>query len=350
MQPSAKPAVALFTSRLTQHLAFWVLSFYILARHFAYEQEIHLVDVVYTALFHLSLGLAVYINLLVLIPGLLQLRRFIPYALAMVVLLAGSTYFNIFTFNQLAGRLFPGYYFISYFKPLEIAQYHIVYLSAATLLKLSKGWFLAQRQRQHIAQLEKEKARAELKALKAQIDPHFLFNSLNNLYSFALEGSPKAPEAILRLSDCMRYMLYDCRAEQAPLEKELEYIQNYIELQRLRLGGNPGISISAEGEAKGIAVPPLLFIPFVENAFKHGLKGDGQAPFARILFRIGKGGLFFNIENDVAPPDEQLPDRGGGIGLDNVKKRLALLYPNRHELIIYEDGKVFSVTLKIDKL
>jgi len=350
MQPSAKPALALFTSRLAQHLAFWALSFYILARHFAYGQEIHLVDVVYTALFHLSLWLAVYINLLVLIPGLLQLRRFHLYGLALFALLATATAFNILTFTYLADWLFPGYYFISYFEVPEVAQYHIVYLAVTTLLELSKGWFQAQQQQKRIAQLEKEKAEAELKALKTQIDPHFLFNSLNSLYSFALEGSPQAPEAILRLSDCMRYMLYDCRAEQAPLEKELEYIQNYIELQRLRLGENPGISISVEGEAKGISVPPLLFIPFVENAFKHGLKGNGQAPFARMLFRIGEANLFFNIENDMAMPDEQLPGRAGGIGLDNVKRRLALLYPKQHELIIYENGKVFSVTLKINKL
>ncbi|MCO6477883.1 MAG: histidine kinase [Phaeodactylibacter sp.] len=336
-------------SSLLQHLAFWGLSFYVLARHFAYEQEIQLVDLVYTLLFHLSLWFTVYINLFILIPGLLQKRWFGLYALSAAALLAAGAYLNILTFNYLADWLFPGYYFISYFKAPEIGQYHIVYLAVTTLLKLSKGWFDAQQQQKRISRLEKEKAEAELKALKTQVDPHFLFNSLNNLYSFSLEGSPKVPEAILRLADCMRYMLYDCNADKVALEKELEYIRNYIELQRLRLGEGPKVNLVLEGDPEGIDVPPLLFIPFVENAFKHGLKQEESA-FIRILFRIGGEGILFNIENDMAPPDEQLPKRKGGIGLDNVRKRLKLLYPEAHELIVHENGKVFSVTMKIDKL
>ncbi|MCB0596410.1 MAG: histidine kinase [Lewinellaceae bacterium] len=349
MNKTTSPGTSFFQMRLVQHLAFWGLSFYILARHFAYEQEIQRVDLIYTLLFHLSLWLAVYANLLVLIPRLLQRRRYGLYAISIAALLAAGTYLNILTFDSLADRLFPGYYFISYFKASEIAQYHIVYLAAATLLKLSKGWFEAQQQQKRIAQLEKEKAEAELRALKAQVDPHFLFNTLNNLYSFALDGSPQVPEAILRLADCMRYMLYDCNARQVALEKELEYIRNYIELQRLRLGESAQVEMAVEGSAGEVEVPPLLFIPFVENAFKHGLKGDGQAAFARIRFRVGSESIFFNIENDTAPPGARLPGTQGGIGLDNVKKRLNLLFPQRHELVVYEDGKVFSVTLKINK-
>ena len=348
MNKTTSPAAVIFQSRLAQHLAFWGLSFYILARHFAYEQEIQLVDLIYTFLFHLSLWLTVYANLFFLIPRLLKTRRFAFYGLAVTAVLAMGTYFNTLTFNHLADWLFPGYYFISYYPVVEIVQYHIVYLAATTLLKLSKGWFEAQQHQKRIAQLEKEKAEAELKALKTQVDPHFLFNTLNNLYSFALEGSPQVPEAILRLAGCMRYMLYDCNAGLVPLEKELDYIRNYLELQRLRLGANAQVEMKLEGSPEKIDVPPLLFIPFVENAFKHGLKGDGQGPFVKMLFRISEAIIFFNIENDTAPPDEHLPGKQGGIGLDNVKKRLKLLFPNHHELIIYEDEKVFSVTLRIN--
>ena len=348
MQTNASPGAALFQSRLAQHLAFWGLSFFILSRHFAYEQEVRLSDLIYTFLFHLSLWPTVYLNLLILIPRLLQARRFGLYALGVSALLAAGTYFNILTFNYLADWLFPGYYFISYFKALEIAQYHIIYLAATTLLKLSKGWFLAQQQQRHISRLEKEKAEAELRALKAQVDPHFLFNTLNNLYSFALEGSAKVPEAILKLAGCMRYMLYDCNGQSVELEKELEYIKNYIELQRMRLGKDQEIKLEIEGPSAGVEAPPLLFIPFVENAFKHGLKGDGQPAYAHIRFRIGESGIFFNIENDTAPPDKHLPRKGKGIGLENVKKRLQMLYPDRHDLIIYHDEKAFSATLNIN--
>ncbi|MCO6492901.1 MAG: histidine kinase [Phaeodactylibacter sp.] len=349
MDKRAIPMTGFSQNRLVQHLAFWSLSFYVLSRHFAYGQEIQLVDLIYTFLFHFSLWLTVYINLFVLIPHLLQSRRYVPYALALVALLAAGSYFNILTFEYLAGWLFPGYYFISYFKLPEVAQYHVAYVAITALLKLSKGWFQAQQQQKRIARLEKEKAEAEFKALKTQVDPHFLFNSLNNLYSFALEGSPRVPEAILRLAGCMRYMLYDCRARQVPLEKELEYIRNYIELQRLRLGEEQQVTLAIEGRPSGIEVAPLLFIPFVENAFKHGLRSEGRAAFVRILFRIGRQSIVLTTENDMAPPDEQ-PPGSGGIGLENVKKRLSMLYPRQHELVIFEDGKIFSVSLKIGKI
>ncbi len=339
----------LLRQRPLQHLAFWLLSFYVLARHFAYEDTVHRADIIYTLLFHLSLWLAVYANLLLLIPKLLQARRYLWYLLAITALLLAATYFNIFTFDVLAGWLFPDYYFISYFSYGELLQYHLVYLAITSLLKLSRGWFELQRQEKRISRLEKERARAELKALKSQIDPHFLFNILNNLYSQALEESPRVPEAILRLSECMRYMLYDCRGEYVPLEKELEYIDNYIELQRLRLRPEARVEWTASGEPEGLQIPPLIFIPFVENGFKHGLRGQGQPPFVEISLVIEQGELYFSMQNDKAPTAEDLPEREQGIGLDNVRKRLNLLYPGRHQLNILETETSFSVNLKITK-
>ena len=272
--------------RWLQHLAFWALSFYVLTRHFAYEEEIHKVDLIYTLLFHLSLWLAVYLNLLLLIPRLLRSNRIILYLFSVAIELAGASVFNWLTFQYLADWLFPGYYFISYFEFWDILQYILVYVGLTTLLKLSKGWFQLQRQEKRISRLERQKVEAELKALKAQIDPHFLFNSLNSLYSLALERSGRVPEALLRLSECMRYMLYDCRKNMVSLEKELEYIRNYIELQKLRLETTVSISMKVSGEPEGKQIAPLLFIPFIENAFKHGLKGKGQLPSVAIAIQI----------------------------------------------------------------
>lgn len=336
--------------RWLQHLAFWGLSFFILTRHFAYEEEVHKVDLIYTLLFHLSLWLAVYINLFLLIPKLLRFNRIILYLSSVALVLAGASVFNWLTFQYLADWLFPGYYFISYFEFRDILEYILVYASITTLLKLSKGWFQLQRQEKRINRLERQKVEAELRALKAQIDPHFLFNSLNSLYSLALDRSVKVPEALLRLSECMRYMLYDCRKSMVPLEKELEYIHNYIELQRLRLETTASISMEVMGAPEGKQIAPLLFIPFIENAFKHGLKEIGQLPSVSIAIHIEEKSLYFLVENALDEERENVPARSQGIGLKNVRQRLQLLYPNRFHMIATPVDRRFRAELKIEKL
>lgn len=337
-------------NRWLQHLAFWALSFFVLTRHFAYQDDIHMVDMVYCTLFHLSLWLAVYVNLLLLIPELLRPNRIVPYLALTLALMAGASLFNWFTFQYLADWLFPGYYFISYFKFWDIFQYILVYTTLATLLKLSKGWFEVQRQEKRINRLERQKAEAELKALKSQIDPHFLFNTLNSLYSLSLEGSPKAPEALLRLSECMRYMLYDCGEPQVPLEKELEYIGNYIELQRLRLEQTADITLEIQGAPEGKQIAPLLFIPLIENAFKHGLKNTGQSASVWIEVNIRDKGLDFLAENGLPENITVLPATQHGIGLQNLRQRLRLLYPGRFQMSAGPVQGRFRAALKIEGL
>ena len=189
-------------------------------------------------------------------------------------------------------------------------------------------------------ELEIQHRQSELSFLRSQINPHFLFNSLNNIYSLVYQGSGQALTAIAGLSDLLRYMLYDA-SEKVPLTTEMDYIQKYIGMQQLRFDHPIDVSVRTEGDTAGVVIPPLLLIPFVENAFKHGdLDKGGLA----IYLRSSTQKMYFHCTNRKGI---QQKDPGGGIGLENVKRRLSLLYPGKH-LFLVEDGPVnFSINLEL---
>ena len=214
----------------------------------------------------------------------------------------------------------------------------------STVLRVITDWWRYQREKQT---LQTQTIQSELRFLKSQINPHFLFNTLNNLYALTLKKSDKAPEIVLKLSEIMRYMLYECNEKQVLLTKEIQYIYNYLDLERLRQTGASEISFTTEGNISEQQVAPLLFVPFLENSFKHGLnthmKGGG---FVRIHLKVIGDELEFHIENSKA---EQLPrqvhPRSGGIGLTNVKQRLKILYPEKYKLQIQDEPHRYGVTL-----
>jgi len=191
---------------------------------------------------------------------------------------------------------------------------------------------------------QQEKVTAELQLLKAQVHPHFLFNTLNNIYSFSLESSPKTPGLILKLSNLLSYMLYDCRAAEVRLEKELDIMKNYIELERERYGDKIDISWNADGEIQDIFIAPLLMIPFIENAFKHGTSEQIEKSWLTVDISVRENKLKAKIANSK---NEFAPLRKNGIGIENVKKRLEFIYPGHHELKITEDSNFYVVSLTI---
>ncbi|PHN01320.1 sensor histidine kinase [Flavilitoribacter nigricans] len=333
-----------------QHGGFWILSTYVLFRIFNQSPENTTSDLIYTALFQISLWVVVYFQLWLLIPRLLKPGRYLVYGLSFLLVLVLGVAINHLTFDYLADWLFPDYFFISYYRNGELLQFMLIYAVASTLFKLSKSWFDLANKEKQINRLEREKLDAELQALRAQLDPHFLFNSLNNVYSLALDADEKVPAYLLQLSDNLRYMLYECQAPHVPLTKELEYIQNYLALQRLKAGPEVQIELSVNGITEAQQVAPLLFIPFIENSFKHGLKGRARDAAIHISFVGQEQGLEFHIRNTIAPngPDDApvLPVVGG-IGLENVRKRLELLYPGRHQLDIREDADSFEVDMTL---
>jgi two-component system LytT family sensor kinase len=196
------------------------------------------------------------------------------------------------------------------------------------------------------ATLEIQNINIEKDFLKAQLNPHFLFNTLNNLYSLTLRKDSLAPEVILHLSDTMSYTLYESNTEKVPLFKELEFIKNYAELEKMRYSGDKNIQFDfpSESTCSGLYIAPLLTFTFIENAFKYGLKSKKDA-FLSLRIKIEDGCFYFEIENDADKTREKADF--GGIGLENSKKRLQLLYPSRHELQIQNLENCFKVSLKL---
>jgi hypothetical protein len=208
------------------------------------------------------------------------------------------------------------------------------------------SWFIYKRTKDKILRFQGleialDKSEADLQFLRSQINPHFLFNSLNNIYSLVYQGSGQALTAIAGLSDLLRYMLYDA-AEKVPLATEMDYINKYISLQQLRFEYPVVVDMKVEGTMDGVLIPPLLLIPFVENAFKHG---DLQQASLSIILKCDGKKISFYCTNRKG---QQQKDPGGGIGMENVKRRLSLLYPDKHVFLV-EDGPVnFSVKLELN--
>ena len=213
----------------------------------------------------------------------------------------------------------------------------------AAAIELCKHWYLKQKALQ---QVEKEKLTAELQLLKAQLHPHFLFNTLNNLYALTLARSEKSPGVVLKLSGLLSYMLYECNVPEIPLDKELHNIRTYVELERMRYGNRVDVSLNFAGDFREKKIAPLLLMPFLENAFKHGSSEQIEQAWISLDISVEGKTLKFkliNSKNDEMP----MPPNAGGIGLQNVRKRLELIYPGRYELNTSAQGEVFVVSLTL---
>ena len=327
-------------NRIFQHILFWCLSFLILTNLFKVSAEVKQIDLVYTAIFHVPIFLIVYLNLKLLFPVLLEKRKYILYCISVLALIALGSGFYIILFNSWIDYIFSGYYFIAYYGFFDISLYFVIYIFTTSLLRLARGWFQLQ-------EIEKEKTLAELKALKSQVNPHFLFNSLNSIYSLARKNPTQVPEKIIQLSDLMRHIIYDSDVDFIPLSKEVEMVRNYIELQNLRTSENEKIRFELIGEIEGKKVAPLIFLPFVENSFKHGLKSGAENAFVKIKLEVSGNNLNFEIENSKGQPIEPENSKYNGIGIENVKKRLDLIYPGTYSLEIADSEKTYKVMLHL---
>jgi two-component system, LytTR family, sensor kinase len=334
-------------NRWIQHLLFWGISYYVLLHVFASSSEILKIDLIYTAIFLITIAGGVYLNLLLLIPFFLSRRKYILYAILLLFCLFASAGLNMLTFTYLVDYLLPGYYFISYYQFWDILKFLIVFLGVTTLLKLSKGWFLLMETQNYLTKIQKENAETELKTLKAQINPHFLFNCLNSIYSLVLNHSPVAPEVILKLSAFLRYIIYEAAAEYVELSKELNAMKDYVELQILRAGKQATIKFLTEGETDNLRIAPLLFLPLIENSFKHGIKGETGDSFAHIRFSVHEKTVICRIDNNKGSAEQIESGDHHGIGLENLKRRLEMIYPDHHTITINDQGNEYHVTLTI---
>lgn len=293
----------------------------------------------YVVVFHLTIVAAVYYNLKVLIVRFLNKSRFAIYLLYSAGLVVLTAFLNYALFNLVIDQLFPGLYYISYFRIWELILIIAAYLIFTSTLFLI--WQYAQ-----MLIEKRDAARNELSALKSQINPHFLFNNLNTIYSMASLKDERTPEVILQLSDFLRYVLYDTSSETIPLEKEVDIIQTYVGLQRERV--NPEITqvlLTIEGNFSGVNIAPLLLLPLAENCFKHG-KGKNPGTIRIVISYDGKN-LIFNTENQIALREKTDITENWGLGIPNVEKRLNLIYPDRHSLEYHEKDSIFHLEMKV---
>jgi sensor histidine kinase YesM len=211
----------------------------------------------------------------------------------------------------------------------------------AILIRLAIDWYDAQRLR---TELLTQNQASELALLRSQVNPHFLFNTLNNIYSLVYKKSDEAPEAVMKLSAIMRYMLYEANADKVMLHQEVEYLKSFIELQKLRLKNNDFVKFTIEGDIGFKRIAPMLLVPFVENAFKHGNR-NVEGPGIKIRLKAMEDETLFEVENHIKPYKDDENIQSSGIGLQNVKRRLNLLYPDAHSLNISEIDGIYKVTL-----
>ncbi|MGZ8549293.1 MAG: sensor histidine kinase [Chitinophagaceae bacterium] len=279
------------------------------------------------------------------LPQYLLKGRYVAFTLIILLWAVGGYFLNYF-FRTL---IFIPLQEVLHFDPIDRnpwspSSFLVLTTTAGIvcIIFLFKHWLLKQQQ---WVQAEKEKVTAELQLLKAQVHPHFLFNTLNNIYSFSLDQSPKTPGMILRLSSLLSYMLYDCKADEVLLEKEIEVMKDYIELEQARYGDNIEISLNIEGDIKDKYIAPLLLLPFLENAFKHGTSDQLEKPWLSMDIAVKQYTLHCKIANSK---NNHVPLSASGIGIENVRKRLQFIYPGRHELKTSDEGDFFVVSLRVE--
>ncbi|MES2267806.1 MAG: histidine kinase [Bacteroidota bacterium] len=325
------------------HLLFWLsmISLFVFLGHSGGKMPIKTLLVIFVVFGVVNIALF-YLNYLLLIPKYLDAKKYKQYAIYIIstLIVFGLIKYGIAViFKQITlergGKIitFWQYGFSTLFTS-------IIFVFLSTVLKFTIDWFLNERIQRD---LENQRLSAELSFLKSQINPHFLFNSLNSIYSLAYQKSDTTPEAILKLSEIMRYMLYECNDNKVELGKELQYLQNYIDLQKIRFGNKAFINFEVTGEVTNQHIVPLLLISFIENAFKHGVANDEQSPIV-LKITLEDGRLNFFIQNKKHTHNR---DSSGGIGLANVRRRLDLLYPGKYNLDIRDEADTYTCQLSL---
>ena len=326
------------------HLLFWSLLTVVIAFILHQVLENKLTIMVGTTVNICGFLLLVYGHLLYLLPKYFDKRKYLEYAVGTVSLLTATSLVRYFIGWGLVVEMQLGIeerFTPTYLGSMFFGGAFILLISIP--LRLIDNWF---KKRELEKELKTHQLEAELRFLKAQVNPHFLFNALNNIYSLSFTESKKTPEMILKLSDMMSYMLYDCKSEQVKLSLEIDYLKNYIALQQLKKDGEFNIDFKIEGDVSNVRITPMLFIPFFENAFKHGNLEDTEIGWLKSNLNMENGILEFQISNTTKTGN--IKKEKGGVGLENIKDRLRLLFPKRHELKIEQDKGMFSVNLKID--
>lgn len=326
------------------HTAYWVLitGFFLYEkRYLLYKAGLPYFAACVIIRVALLIGIA-YLNLHYFLPRYLLTGRYVRYFGLVFASILGYLLVQAFYDFILYGFVIAPTLNRNWVETLSYNFFSTLwYLGLMVPLKLSIDWYEQQRLLQRIVV---EKLQAEVNFLRSQVNPHFLFNILNNLYALTLKKSDLAPDMVLKLSDMMEYMLYDSDDARVPLEKEISYLQNYIELERIQCGNQSDIALHINGNPNGQQIAPLLLLPLVENAFKHGVKQAGNS-WLHSTLTLNQTTVEMTVENNKPPA--QPPNQKGGIGLANLRKRLELLYPGRYTLHTEDGLDTYKAALSI---
>lgn len=326
------------------HLIIWMLVFglwfFLRYEDYALQATAFKVTLIKVA----DLALMVYITNYILIPKLLYKKEYFWFGLIFITMIFISSVIKM----NILGRLLDNPLLLNLTGNLKQRIYdnvipHFFLVTAGAAFKLMMDYTKMQ---QRMVEMAKEKAEAELNFLKSQINPHFLFNSLNSVYFLIDKNNADARGALHKFSAMLRYQLYEMNGDKVPVEKEIDYLKDYIDLQKLRKDENYSVSFNCSPEVKGFSIEPLLLIPFVENAFKHISHHKNQLNFIKLGLGMSNGSMMFTLENSK-DAIEKSTDGHSGIGLTNVQRRLGLLYPDKHKLKITNEKETFKVDLTI---
>ena len=329
---------------VVHHSLFWLVYFFLnvirwgsYTHEYLYAIKANLVE------FPLHIILA-YFNLYYLIPKLLP-TKYIIYVLSVLLSIVVIVSLRMLLIQTL--DIWPEANLIhtfSYQDIWELGIGEIYVLGFITMVKLLLDWG---RSHKRTRELEKRNFQTELNFLKSQIQPHFFFNTLNNLYALTLEKSDRAPDTVLKLSELMSYVIYEGKQQKVPLSKEINYIENFLDLERLRFGERLKVNFKKEGTTNGMSIAPLILISFIENSFKHGVHPSSQTINIDILLKVVDSSLLFIVENDKPPIPVNGTNNLEGIGIKNSRRRLDLIYSKDYKLDILENENKYKVALKI---
>lgn len=333
------------------HGLFWTFFVVIGSFVFSYQQNFPYLFFLLNFLIHLPVFiLFTYLVIYVMVPRYLLNKRYWQFFAALVVATSAAALTRIFIGKYIYYHLFiPEVLHPKVWISTEIFFVNLMWIVGTTtvfaMFKYYKNWMSSQ---ELAREAERKHLSSELQMLKAQLNPHFLFNTLNNLYVLALQKSDKTPVAISLMSDLFHYILYECNAVEVPVSKEVKLIEDYIQLEELRYSDRLSIRFEKEIGNPDCMIPPMLLYTFVENCFKHGCSNDPGNPQIDLKINVQDNRVRFEAINTI-PQFSSKSRNGGGVGLANVKKRLELIYPFSHQLKISREPAAFHVRLDIQK-
>ncbi len=343
------------------HIPFWMLYNYLLWS-LAIDSPYNAMHTIFFSVYFAKFlsyvifpAFGVYFNLYFLIPRYLEKQRYVLYLFYLAftivgtsVLISSGYYISSWLDGSTAEKVFgiapnlKGYYHLIKEEPF---RFTLGVITLAMSIKLAKNWIETQRRHR---ELEKEKLETELKFLKYQFNPHFLFNSINSIFFLIHKNPAMASDSLAKFSELLRHQLYECNDQQIPLDKEIAYLENFIELEKLRQNQNLVVQLDIDqAYAQGTGIAPFILMTFVENAFKHVSKEKSQPNWIRISLSVTGMQLHFAVANSATGNNAPEVINYGGIGLKNVQRRLELIYPDEYLLDIQQDDESFNVKLEL---